>query len=393
MATPNSDRPLEPDAWGQAPRPGPVRPLPSGTAPPSIAKGSLIIIRQFDVADEIDLERARGLQLSERIVLAKPRATALLLSNPPLAVSLGRRTIELGGKPVEVDVYGRIFDFGAISIRFRLPLARDIGWADLSALTFAAQTAESPTRVAREATAEIIRRLVPAKTGAAADRSESALFEDYVIVQVEEFAGSVRLADLPLDAIAELLLGEGQPLSKGEVDETTRHRSSYYDNDLCVMGWNVALVVEPKGDLDPIDVLELANAQLLELRYYDSILDRELARLYDEVGRGGRRPMLLRNYAPVLRRVMMLMLEIAEFVERAENALKIIGDVYLARLYGSAVGALRIGSWERAVTRKQALVQQVYDVLKSEVDARRGQVMEIIVIALIVGEILIAMHV
>jgi hypothetical protein len=161
-----------------------------------------------------------------------------------------------------------------------------------------------------------------------------------------------------------------------------------------VTGWNVALIVEPSGDPDTIEVLELANAQLLELRYYDDLLDRELANLYDEVGRRrGRSMSLLRNYGPVLRRAMILMLEIAEFIERVENALKIIGDVYLARLYASAVETLRIPSWERSVTRKQELVQQVYDVLKSEVDARRGQVSEIIVIVLILGEILLALRV
>lgn len=388
MATDPTDRVPESEAWGQAPRPGPARPMVSGTAPPAIAKGSLIILRQFDVADEIDLERARGLQFSERMTLTRPRATALLLSNPPLSVSLGKRTIELEGRPVEVDTFARIFDFGAISIRFRLRLPEGIAWQDLSALTFVAQTAESPTKIAREATAELLTKLRPAIGGL----HETDLYEDYVIVFAEEFEGSAVTSSLPLDAIARLLLGEVPPLSPGEVDETTRHRSSYYENDLCVTGWNVALVVEPTGDLDPLDVLELANAQLLELRYYDSLLDRELARLYDEVWRSGKRPALLRNYAPVLHRAITLMLEIAEFIERAENALKIIGDVYLARLYGSAVGALRIQSWERAVTRKQVLLQQVYDVLKSEVDARRGQVMEFVVIALIVGEIIAAIH-
>ena len=117
-----------------------------------------------------------------------------------------------------------------------------------------------------------------------------------------------------------------------------------------------------------------------------------MAHLYDEVDRRGQTVSLLRNDGPVLRRAMILMLGIAECLERVENAIKFIGDVYLARLYGSAVETLRISAWERAVTRKQALVQQVYDVLKSEVDARRGQVMEIIVIVLILGELLLAVR-
>jgi hypothetical protein len=87
---------------------------------------------------------------------------------------------------------------------------------------------------------------------------------------------------------------------------------------------------------------------------------------------------------------MAVMLEIAEFVERVENAIKIIGDTYLARLYGSAVDSLRIPAWERSVTRKQALLQQVYDVLRSEVDASRGLLAEALIGALIVIELVLA---
>jgi hypothetical protein len=392
MPNPPHERPVAAEAWGQTPHANPAIPMGSGTAPPTVAKGSLFLLRQFDVADEIELEKARQLQLAELTVLARPRATALLLSSRPLSIALPPRTIELEGRPVQVDVSVRVFDFGTLSVRFRVPLASGLSWVELSNLTRLAQVEESLTRVGRDVAREVVERLGAAVTG----RHETELFEDYTIVFVEQFNGLSTPQALPVDAVARLLLGESETaaVSPTEIQETTRHRSSYLSEDLCIAGWNVALVVEPTGDTDAIDVLELANAQLLELRYYDSLLDRELARLYDEIGaRRGRRINLLRNYGPVLRRAMALLLEIAEFIERVENALKIIGDVYLARLYASAVDAFRIPSWEHAVTRKQALVQQVYDVLKSEVDTRRAQLLEIIVIVLILGEILQALRI
>ena len=163
-------------------------------------------------------------------------------------------------------MYARLFEFGAVSIRFRFVIPPDTSWAELSNLTRLAQTEESPTRVAREIVGELVNRLAPALGG----RHDSSLYEDYVIVFAEAFAGGLSPSALPADAVARLLAGEPEEatLSRAEVDETTRWRSSYLGNDLCVAGWNVALVVEPAGDRDPIDVLELANAQLLELRYY-----------------------------------------------------------------------------------------------------------------------------
>lgn len=382
------------DAWGQT---GKLRAqttlpeeLPHDAALPGIAAGALYVLRQFDIADEVDLTRAQALLVStQRSPLVKPRASALVLSNPPLTAPLGRRSLSLEGQAVEADLVAKIFDFGAVSIRMRIQIPPGASWKEMSALAAAAQSDESLTRIAREATDALVQQLGDAIDGL----HEKPIFEDYVVASIERFDPPTPASSLPLDAVARLLLGESPDatLSASEIRESTRNRSSYYGEDLCVSGWNCALVVDPSGDLGTVEVLELANAQLLELRYYDELLDRELSVLYDEIARRrGRGPAILRSYGPVLRRAMVVMLEIAEFIERVENSLKIIGDVYLARVYASGVDALRIQAWERSVTRKHDLVQQVYDVLKSEVDASRGQLLELAIVALIVGDIVMA---
>lgn len=380
--------PNDTGAWGQAPAPAPAPPMGADGALPETIQGALVVLRQFDLADEVDLDLARRLGGAERPPL-RPRTTSIVLPHPPLTVPFEPRSLQLAGREVHAELVGRVFDFGAVSVRIRIALPEGTSWNDASALVRAAQADEELTRIARDETERLANRIAPALTG----RHHSALFEDYAVLLVERLATGSEALSLPLRDIARLLLGEppGARLSDAEVIETTRHRSSYDGVDLCVAGWSTALVVEPQGDLDVLEVLELANAQLLELRYYDELLDRALDELYGEVAsRRGRSIGLLRNYGPVLHRTMAVMLEIAEFVERVENAIKIIGDTYLARLYGSAVESLRIPAWERSVTRKQALLQQVYDVLKNEVDASRGLLAEVMVVALIVLELVFA---
>lgn len=383
------------ETWGQTPSPGAAVDLPAraeGHPLPALERGGLVVFRQFDVANEINLAVVERLSSSQRMRLA-PRggATALVLSNPPLSVQLGTKTVELAGRRLEAELVARVFDFGVISVRLRLALPSGTAWEELSAHVAAAQTSEAITKLAQDEVKTLCNKLAAALEGR---HDNSDIYEDYVVAFVERFADGAAATSLPLDAIARLLLGEraDAKLSPSEIEEATRQRSSYYDGDLCVSGWSTALVVEPDGDSDPVDVLELANAQLLELRYYDALLDRELGLLYDETASRKRRLSLLRSYGPVLRRAMAVMLEIAEFIERAENALKIIGDVYLARLYANAVESLRIPSWERSVTRKEGLVKQVYDVLKSEVDAGRDQLLELTIILLIVFEIVFALQ-
>ena len=87
---------------------------------------------------------------------------------------------------------------------------------------------------------------------------------------------------------------------------------------------------------------------------------------------------------------MRQLLEVTEFTERVENSLKVIGDFYLARVYRAAVRRFRVTAWQQSVGRKQALVGQVYALLKGEIDMRRNTLLEAAIVLLIVFEIVMA---
>src|SRR5271169_3124193 len=80
-----------------------------------------------------------------------------------------------------------------------------------------------------------------------------------------------------------LLSGERRPLSAAARQDLLRHCFSYYTDDMVVLTWDRAFMFEPRPDSDVIDVLEVANAQLLEMRYYDELLNDELPRMYEHV--------------------------------------------------------------------------------------------------------------
>jgi hypothetical protein len=76
-------------------------------------------------------------------------------------------------------------------------------------------------------------------------------------------------------------------LSADEREEVLRHRISYFADDL--RGSYVEQRVHPRhgdGAQAAIEILEFANSQLLEFRYYDQLLDGELARIYPQLQRG-----------------------------------------------------------------------------------------------------------
>src|SRR5688572_14293998 len=96
----------------------------AAAAPLVFEKAQVLCYRMFDVAEEIDLERARQLvsEDARRMKLAREGSQYLELPNPPLAVDVGRRSLPLRGGEVPVEVTARVFDHGALSVHLRVPV-------------------------------------------------------------------------------------------------------------------------------------------------------------------------------------------------------------------------------------------------------------------------------
>ena len=381
------------------------RPLPPGAVRPVrgevrrveqlvLQKASVLCYRLYDVANEIDLAVAETLltQDARRLRLSRAGAEYLMLLNPPLVVGLGRRALQLPSGAIEVEARARLFDHGAASIVLEVPIAAGTA---LDALTPLADRLYDGPEVDRLAL-ELVEALRRSVATAMENPHLWEQVENYTVVFVEAIRGTPS-AEQILDRadLARLLLGETSiaDLSRAERADVTRWNFSYGVDDLVVVDWNAAFVYEPSRSRDVPDILEIANAQLLELRYYDDALDRRLAAVHQALRRKRRRlGSLFRSPYPALaRQVQVTLLEMNEFIERVENSLKIIGDFYLAKVYEGAVQQLRIPAWKAAVTRKQQMLGEVYGWLKGEVDTARSLTLEVMVVLLIVLELLVAL--
>jgi hypothetical protein len=68
-----------------------------------------------------------------------------------------------------------------------------------------------------------------------------------------------------------------------------------------------------------------------------------------------------------------------------------VGDFYLARLYMSAVRRFRLPAWQESVLREQRLLAEVNELIGGAADTSRSELLEAIIIALILWEILAAL--
>jgi uncharacterized Rmd1/YagE family protein len=92
-----------------------------------------------------------------------------------------------------------------------------------------------------------------------------------------------------------------------------------------------------------------------------------------------------------VRSVRELEIEATSLFERADNALKLIGDQYLSRVYELASTRFHLREWQQSIRRKLETVGDVYDLLVQQSGGQRMEALEVTVVILIAMEILLAL--
>ena len=363
-----------------------------------VVAADVIVYRLFDFAYAIDLVRAESIWQAQtgggsarkRLNATSPKAVSYDV--PPVVLALEPLRLVLPDGEVTATATARLYDFGVLTLALSVT-ASGLSWTAFSdRLNFVndAVGLESSHPVWTRLTAQLREVLAPALTRPAV----SVLEEDYIVGVVRAFdrpiTGAALLGEVDL---VPLLSGEQAALSDGARADLLRKRFSYYTDDLAVLTWDRAFIYEPRGDSDVLDVLEVANAQLLEMRFYDELLDDELPRMYDLVETTHRIGGLLnsRRFASLARRLYTLVAEVTELTEKVDNALQVTEDVYLARIYTAALELFRVRVVSAAVDRKLSIIRDTYAALYDEASGGRAAAMELAIVLLILVEIVLAL--
>lgn len=354
-----------------------------------LTKGRVLAQRFFDVADEVRLAEAKAiLERTSRRMQFVSTASRVRMTQPPLEVHVAARPTGVEGLPA-CESFVRIYDLGAIAVTFEIPLPTPAGPEEL--ITFAARLFDaeaSLTAAARPIVDEILSAIASACTNA----KVSDVAEEYAIFLVEGWEPPLMADELARELdVARLLLGETGKITEAERQHVIRQSFSYQPDEVVVLDWNSALIVDPRGARDVADVLELASMQLLELRAYDHLVGRSLARLYVELGSRREDGFRVKKYSKLSREVMRLFVDLTELTERFDNSLHIIGDTWLARIHRAAVQEFDIPRWRSQLEGKLGVLHQINMLLVDQINARNTVRLEGAIVALIVLEIFLAL--
>lgn len=339
----------------------------------------------FDVGREVDLAACR--RLVPDLVRTRPPAergapSSVRVATPALRLRVPVAEVSIAGRAVEPTADVSIYDFGAIAVTLSIPAGASL--AELSELACALAASPESAAAARTVLDDIVSR-IGASIGAMAVAS---VVEDYVVFEVTDFESSVALDALAAafgPSFAGILRGERVTLSAQEIVHATSTMVTRTPEDAVFIDWNASIAFHPHPD-EVREVLELANVQLLEMRFLDSRLDESLHASYEVVSGPMRwRPVFLPDsLRTASRRIAQRQVESALLFERVNNALKLVGDQYLARVYRSAALRFEMAAWNDANVRKLATLESIYEKVQDRSAGLRAEVLEWIVIVLIV---------
>ncbi|MFQ3630604.1 hypothetical protein [Roseiflexus sp.] len=361
---------------------------------PAIASAVLTIYQFFDIGDTIDLDQAQRClsNPSERRVRLRTRqAESIRIAQPPLRVELGTVPVVLADHRRTGVLHAVVYDLGAVEIAVEMRLGAPLSWENVADLFAAAQDLPAGITGRIAAALDELEALI---RPAISRPQRSPVLEDYCVMIVERLDppyGAKELADHPIVRAA--LLGERRILSEDATRLITA--LSYYPDDLALLSWNGALLIEADAAaaMTAADILAFANVELLLIRSYDAVLDARLPEVYRRIAEAQRRfaiP-LVRRYSQLLGDVQRLVAEVTEVTEQIDNALKVTDDVYWNRLYSAALGVLRVRVWRDGVDHKLALLRETFAMLHAGADSERAAALEWAIVLLIVFEIVMAL--
>jgi hypothetical protein len=346
--------------------------------------GSVLVLIQFDVCEEIRLDQLRqifGARTLEQPSFKHAAPGYVRYQRPPVVEPIEPLVLE-SGERLEGQI--KYYDYGVLSVIFELPFSGD--WDTLVRLgsrwVWDVDFERHASRMAREK----LERAAPALV----KPYPEWLSEDYFIFHVREIAGSPSAAELVAsqgERIAQIVRGETAQLSEGERNEILQSCTSYYPNDLAVIGWNAAFLYDSEAGAETaIQLLEYANSQLLEFRHYDDLLTRELENVYASLDKGT--GMLARwRLARDATKLHTVLLEVTELTEHADNAIKFLSDMFSARLYKLAAAKVGVPDYKDLVTQKLQTAEELYRFMVDQFNQSRAFVLELMVVVILIIEL------
>jgi len=356
--------------------------------------GRAVFIYAYDVAYEMSRVTAShllGQPVAQFAVDTSKRNPRHLFFYRPQMVRLPPQERIGPNGPVRVDFSMKLLPVGAVSITVSVPFEvdsiedlvsyHDFEFSNGTLSEEVRQLAEDARRELEPCLIRPVRQLAP----------EEAYTVFCIDAPLRASDGSPLAAEDWLQQnrreVAALLTQETDitQLSQQEVNESTGRALSYYEDDLAVLDWDAALIVEEPQHFDEaLYILELANLQLAELEAYDRLLDAAMERSYRDLRQRPRR-----GGGELMRELREIRIDLSRLSDELSNITKFFGDWHLARLYENIAARFHLGDWHRTIDDKLRTLNDLYQLLSQDRTNRWMLTLEVTITLLFIIDLVI----
>lgn len=354
-----------------------------------IVSGNLLFFYVLDVANDINLELIKDKRMLNTIDV--PLSPFFKNYHIPLPFIMPHdRDKQVDGLNGEAHcIYRKLYSFGVISLCYRVPF--EASFDDLKTKMISDKKVFD--KLSEQEASDIFSTITPAVT----EPNFFNLKLNYCAIQVKPLQNKMTPDEFKETygaRIASLLKLETQTLSDYQMDGILASTTGYYGQDLIIIDSDAAFIYDDEY-FEPIEFIESANIEKLELQYFDKVLDLKLHKFYAQESF----KLPLRAYIPLITahlnlpifHLAKLKVDISVVTERLENCINMTGDAYFSKLYSMLVQKLLLKEWRESINKKLNIIKDLYTIHQDRLDALHDGILMLTIILFMMLEVLMLM--
>ncbi len=291
-----------------------------------------------------------------------------------------------------------VFDIGVVLARYKINLPEGLPIEDLIELSILLGEDQRPQLDARQRVEVMLERIYPSVIRPCIEDITHGYYLFGIESLVETEGTNIPyVIDTHSGVIAQILRQERNELSDDVIGDALKYKLSYTPSDITIIDWDSAIRFGSESR-DVFGVIEFSLVQLLEMLYLDEKIDDHNDSAY-EVFSENQSASVFKSVALNVRRALtgrfktteaelaQLAVDSTNLAINVSSAINLIGDPTLVKIYGLASDRFRLQDLESVIDRKIRVLEGIYQKYTDRANARRGLILELVIIVLIGVEV------
>lgn len=347
----------------------------------------VFVVYSFDIADEIIFKKIKNLLEEKYTLIHNTKRSDISYSRKPLEFRFGE--IFLKDLNKKAEIFMKIYDFGVISLLFEISY-NNLDSQIIKDIKYRVTEEEYLLSEARRVVSEVVDVISIGIKENIYDITNFKDWEEYIIVEIHN-----EKSDFNNKELSSIFYES----TKGR---SLNNKEYYYYDSKALINFDLAIFIGDEDFFDCINIAEFANVYLLELRYYDFVLDESIDKiesLLEEIKTDkwvgfGRKFVKKVNKLNSL--IFKISVDLLRNIDKVKNGLKFLGDLEINYIYQGLVKQLQLEIWKESIEMKLEYLHNLSEFLGQDIKEERMDrmesmmlIMEILMVLLWIWEIVL----